>query len=91
MNNVHGEKMSILAKKILKAKDQLSILAMELGWQIAINNNRFLKMWPIATVTNWNIDLLWDDHPCYSGRPGTVGNRAETCCSIFRLHLNTGG
>ena len=37
----------------------------------------FLESWPLATVTGWNSnDLLWDDHPCYSGRPGSVGNRA---------------
>jgi acetolactate synthase-1/2/3 large subunit len=37
----------------------------------------FLEAWPLATVTGWNSnDLLWDDHPCYSGRPGSVGNRA---------------
>lgn len=37
----------------------------------------FLEDWPLATVTGWNSnDLLWDDHPCYSGRPGSVGNRA---------------
>lgn len=37
----------------------------------------FLEKWPIATVTGWNSnDLLWDEHPCYCGRPGSVGNRA---------------
>jgi acetolactate synthase-1/2/3 large subunit len=37
----------------------------------------FLSIWPLATVTGWNSnDLLWDDHPCYCGRPGSVGNRA---------------
>jgi acetolactate synthase-1/2/3 large subunit len=37
----------------------------------------FLEQWPLPTVTGWNSnDLLWDDHPCYCGRPGTVGNRA---------------
>ncbi len=37
----------------------------------------FLEEWEIPTVTGWNSnDLLWDDHPCYVGRPGTVGNRA---------------
>ena len=78
MNNVHGEKMSILAKKLLKAKRP--ILYIGNGIRLADSYNQlieFLKMWPIATVTNWNSnDLLWDDHPCYSGRPGTVGNRA---------------
>ena len=37
----------------------------------------FIEDWKISTVTAWNSnDLLWDSHPCYSGRPGTVGNRA---------------
>ena len=37
----------------------------------------FLDEWPLATVTGWNSnDLLWDQHPCYCGRPGSVGNRA---------------
>lgn len=37
----------------------------------------FLTAWPLATVTGWNSnDLLWDEHPCYCGRPGSVGNRA---------------
>jgi len=31
----------------------------------------------VPAVTAWNChDLLWDDHPLYCGRPGTVGDRA---------------
>ncbi len=31
----------------------------------------------VPVVTAWNSnDLLWDDHPLYAGRPGTLGNRA---------------
>ena len=31
----------------------------------------------IPVVTGWNAhDTLTDDHPCYAGRPGTVGDRA---------------
>ena len=31
----------------------------------------------VPTVTAFNSnDLLWDDHPCYAGRPGSLGNRA---------------
>jgi acetolactate synthase-1/2/3 large subunit len=31
----------------------------------------------IPVVTAWNSnDLVPDDHPCYAGRPGSVGNRA---------------
>ena len=30
----------------------------------------------IPVVTAWNAhDLLWDEHPLYCGRPGSVGNR----------------
>lgn len=30
----------------------------------------------IPVVTGWNAhDAIWDDHPCYVGRPGTVGDR----------------
>jgi acetolactate synthase-1/2/3 large subunit len=30
----------------------------------------------IPVVTAWNAhDLLWDDHPLYCGRPGTIGSR----------------
>lgn len=30
----------------------------------------------VPVVTAWNAhDLLWDDHPLYCGRPGTVGTR----------------
>jgi acetolactate synthase-1/2/3 large subunit len=56
----------------------------------------FLSAWPLATVTGWNSnDLLWDDHPCYCGRPGTVGNRAgnfavqfSECVVIIGCRLN---
>lgn len=31
----------------------------------------------VPAVTAWNAhDLLWDDHPFYCGRPGTIGDRA---------------
>ncbi|MEO7692148.1 MAG: thiamine pyrophosphate-binding protein [Sphingomonas sp.] len=31
----------------------------------------------IPVVTGWNAhDALWNDHPLYAGRPGTVGDRA---------------
>ncbi len=30
----------------------------------------------VPTVTAFNSnDLLWDEHPCYAGRPGSLGNR----------------
>ena len=31
----------------------------------------------IPVVTAWNAhDLIWNDHPLYAGRPGTIGDRA---------------
>ena len=31
----------------------------------------------IPVVTTWNgMDLIWDDHPLYMGRPGAIGQRA---------------
>lgn len=31
----------------------------------------------IPVTTGWNAhDVLWDDHPLYAGRPGTLGDRA---------------
>jgi len=52
----------------------------------------FLNQWPIACVTGWNSnDLLWDDHPCYVGRPGTVGNRTGNFAVQFTECLLTIG
>jgi acetolactate synthase-1/2/3 large subunit len=37
---------------------------------------RLIDKLGIPTVTGWNAhDVLWDAHPLYSGRPGTIGNR----------------
>ena len=52
----------------------------------------FLDQWPIACVTGWNSnDLLWDEHPCYAGRPGTVGNRSGNFAVQFSECLLTVG
>ena len=56
----------------------------------------FLADWPISTVTGWNSnDLLSDEHNCYAGRPGSVGNRAgnfsvqlSDCVLIVGCRLN---
>lgn len=37
---------------------------------------RLIERLQIPIVTAWNAhDLMWDDHPLYCGRPGTVGTR----------------
>jgi acetolactate synthase-1/2/3 large subunit len=36
----------------------------------------FIERLGIPVTTGWNAqDLLWDEHPLYSGRPGIIGNR----------------
>jgi len=36
-----------------------------------------VKKLDIPVVTGWNAhDVIWNDHPNYAGRPGTVGDRA---------------
>lgn len=50
------------------------------GIRLSDQYNIFLKLidrLKIPVVTAWNSnDLLPDNHPCYAGRPGSVGNRA---------------
>lgn len=49
------------------------------GIRIAGQHSTFieiLKHLNIPVVTAWNAhDALWDDHPLYCGRPGTIGTR----------------
>ena len=49
------------------------------GVRLSGQHEAFLKLIEtlgIPVVTGWNAhDALWDDHPLYAGRPGTVGNR----------------
>jgi acetolactate synthase-1/2/3 large subunit len=41
----------------------------------AIFNEAIMKL-GIPVVTAWNAhDVIWDTHPLYCGRPGTIGNR----------------
>jgi len=38
---------------------------------------RLVEKLGVPVVTGWNAhDVIWDDHPLYAGRPGTIGNRA---------------
>lgn len=67
-----------IAERLLQSKRP--VLYVGSGIRLSESYNEFLdflEQWPLATVTGWNSnDLLWDDHPSYCGRPGTVGNRA---------------
>lgn len=68
---------SVILEKIKKA-DRPVILAGS-GIRLANAYPEFLRLIEklnIPVVTAWNAhDTLWDEHPLYCGRPGTVGTR----------------
>lgn len=91
------EQIREIAHHILN--DERPVLYVGSGIRLAKQEQQlhaFLEKWPLATVTGWNSnDLLPDNHACYSGRPGTVGNRAgnfavqySKCVIIVGCRLN---
>lgn len=50
------------------------------GVRLSGQHEAFIKLVEklgIPVVTGWNAhDAIWNDHPCYAGRPGTIGDRA---------------
>ena len=63
----------------LKASQRPVILAGS-GIRLGKSHQSFIQLvdsWGIPVVTAWNAhDLIWNEHPCYVGRPGTIGDRA---------------
>lgn len=75
---IYDEKYtSLILDKVQNAKRPV-ILAGEGIW-LGHAYKEFLKLVDklhIPVVTAWNAhDLLWDENPCFCGRPGTVGTR----------------
>ena len=73
-----------LKPEIEKALDQLvkakrPVILCGYGVRIAEAYPEFLKLidqLKIPVTTAWNAhDMVWNDHPYYAGRPGTVGDR----------------
>ncbi len=50
------------------------------GVRISKHHQEFIKLIDrlgVPVVTGWNAhDAIWNDHPLYCGRPGTIGDRA---------------
>lgn len=100
INKVH-ENIDVLIEngltKILNAKRPV-IYAGSGIWHSKSHNNfiEFVELLKIPVVTAWNSnDLIWDDHPYYAGRPGSVGNRAgnftvqnSDCLLVLGCRLN---
>ena len=76
--NVDIEKISNeILKKIHEAKRPVILVGS--GVRLSGEYQAFLKLVEklnIPVVTAWNVhDAIWDAHPNYAGRPGTVGDR----------------
>jgi acetolactate synthase I/II/III large subunit len=63
--------------KIQKAKRPVILAGSAIRFSGALNDfHKLIKKMNIPVVTAWNAhDAIWDDHPLYFGRPGTLGNR----------------
>lgn len=77
-NPVYDESLTpIILKKIQEAKRP--VIFAGTGIRLGKAREEFLAMVDklhIPVVTEWNAhDVIWDDHPCYCGRPGTIGTR----------------
>lgn len=75
--HVTDKQIDFILDKILQAKRPV-ILAGN-GIRISNSADKFLKVIDklgIPVVTAWNAhDLIYDAHPLYAGRPGTIGTR----------------
>lgn len=77
-NPIYDKSLSILILKKIRESKRPVILA-GTGVRLAGAYEDFLKLierLQIPVLTAWNAhDLLWDSHPLYCGRPGTIGTR----------------
>lgn len=73
----NGESNEALIEGLKKAKRPLILLGDGIRRADAEEEMiSFIERLNIPVVTAWNAhDELWDDHPLYVGRPGTVGTR----------------
>jgi acetolactate synthase I/II/III large subunit len=50
------------------------------GVRLSGARDAFLRLaaaWGVPVTSTWNAhDVIWNEHPCYVGRPGTIGDRA---------------
>lgn len=79
---LQNESLKAVAAEILerlKAAQRPAILV-GMGVRLSGARDRFLELarrLSIPVTTGWNAhDVLCNDHPCYAGRPGSIGDRA---------------
>ena len=72
---------TLLTDEIIRKLKEAKRPVLFLGTGVRYANYRdevlhFAETARIPIVTAWNAhDLVWDEHPLYCGRPGTIGNR----------------
>lgn len=69
---------NVILKKIQESKRPVVFVGS--GVRLSGEHKAFLRLVDklgVPVVTAWNVhDAIWDAHPNYAGRPGTVGDRA---------------
>jgi acetolactate synthase-1/2/3 large subunit len=76
------KELSSEAKQIVErfARAERPVIFAGSGIRLAGAAREFLELvdqWQVPVVTGFNAhDLVWDDHPSYIGRQGTIGDRA---------------
>ena len=95
--NIDEEKILKILKKLVNSKRPV-IYAGSGIWH-SKSHEKFIDLidtLKIPVVTAWNSnDLLWNDHDCYAGRPGSVGDRTgnftvqnSDCLLVLGCRLN---
>ncbi|MDR2407752.1 MAG: thiamine pyrophosphate-binding protein [Bacteroidales bacterium] len=74
---VHNKILSEILQKIKRAKRPVIFVGSAVRSSGAHDDFlRLIDKLQIPVVTAWNAhDVIWDDHPLYCGRPGTIGTR----------------
>ena len=76
-NDLDSACLAVLAR--LKKAERPVIMAGS-GVRLAGAREDFLQLVAalgVPVTTSWNAhDVIWNEHPCYVGRPGTIGDRA---------------
>jgi acetolactate synthase-1/2/3 large subunit len=77
-NPIYDKSLTDCIVKMLLSSKRPVIFAGS-GIRLGKSHDEFIKLvnkLQIPVVTAWNAhDNLWDEHPCFCGRPGTVGTR----------------
>lgn len=80
-NTKTGKDLEALVRDVLDrlAKAKRPVILAGAGVRISKSHDLFLRVIEklgIPVTTGWNAhDVLWNDHPMYAGRPGTIGDR----------------